>query len=183
LVDPVKDRLVPSHRAMEIINLPEDDPRRIQALKDAALSPSIYRELVDKHRDTGFPKDDVLQSELVTYKDFNRNSVAGFVKDFKDTLDFAGLTEIDELKSQSMRNSQQSEVGTTANHETFQQVRETPGRMQHSLVRRYPMDISIPRNLKAELSILGGDLRREDLDRLKKQIDRVLDSLSDAFED
>jgi len=38
--------------------------------------------LIEQHRQTGFPTDDVLKSELVTYKAFNPNSVAGFVKDF-----------------------------------------------------------------------------------------------------
>src|SRR6267378_3177261 len=39
LLEEVKDRLVPSQRASEIVNLREDDSRRVQALKDAALSP------------------------------------------------------------------------------------------------------------------------------------------------
>ena len=35
-----------------------------------------------------------MESELVTYKDFNPNAVGGFVKDFKDTLEFAGLSDL-----------------------------------------------------------------------------------------
>ena len=187
LVETSKDRLVPTQRAIEIVNLQETDPRRIQALKDAALSPSVYRELVDQHRETGFPADDVLQSELITYKGFNKNAVAGFVRDFKDTLDFAGLTEIDELKSQSMRNAQQTEEGKTDSFPPFEPSRDALANTGQkspfpAQVRRYPMDISIPRSLKAELSISGGDLRKEDLERLKKQLERLIENLSDAFE-
>jgi hypothetical protein len=193
LVDSANGRLVPNQRSLEIINLSEDDPRRIQALKDAALSPPIYRELIDQHRETGFPADDVLTSELVTYKGFNPNSVEAFVKDFRDTLAFAGLSELEALKEQSIRISKQIEQKnvTGAFTETFRSffarpVEKLEGKPEdktpQTVLRRYPMDISIPRNLKAELSITGGDLKKEDLDRLKKQLERLIDNLSDAFE-
>lgn len=194
LLEASGDRLAPTQRALEIYNLPENDPRRIQALKDAALSPPIYKELVEQHRESGFPADDTLQSELATYKGFNRNAVAGFVKDFKDTLNFAGLSENEELKFQLVRNASQEAEKKAAEIAPFKDLisdmfgkRETPAKMETPLTppvltRRYPMDISIPRNLKAELSI-GGDLRKEDLERLKKQLDRLIENLADAFED
>ena len=94
------NRIVPTQRAIEILNLPANDPRRIQAVKDAALAPEIYRELIEQHRDTGWPADDVLQADLITYKSFNPHSVAGFVKDFKDTLEFAGLSDFGVLGSE-----------------------------------------------------------------------------------
>jgi len=60
---------------------------------------------------------------------------------------------------------------------------ETAQKDMQMPIRRYPFDISIPRNMKAELSISGQELRKEDLERLKKQIDRLIENLSDAFED
>jgi hypothetical protein len=111
LIEPSNGRMIPTQRAIEIINLPEADPRRLQALKEAALSPAVYSELAQKHKDTGFPADDVLQSELVTYKGFNRSAVAGFVKDFKDTLEFAGLTDLSTLKSRTDDGSPKFDVG------------------------------------------------------------------------
>lgn len=187
LVDMVKGRLAPTQRAIEILNLPEDDSRRIQALKDAALAPPIYRELVDQHKASGFPADDVLGSELAAYKNFNPNAVAGFVKDFKDTLDFAGLSGSDELNIQAMRHAtgaqqEEADIEPMSSPDAFGGG-STARKSLDAVVRRYPMDISIPRNLKAELSIAGGDLRRDDLERLKKQLDRLIDNLADAFED
>ncbi len=111
LIEPSNGRLVPTQRAIEILNLPETDQRRLQALKDAALSPAIYSELVQQHRETGFPADDVMKSELVTYKGFNRSAVAGFVKDFRDTLDFAGLSDFSKLKYQEEGEKSEVEVG------------------------------------------------------------------------
>jgi hypothetical protein len=187
LLDEVKDRLVPSQRAVEILNLREDDSRRIQALKDAALSPPIYRELAEQHRATGLPDDDVLESELTTYRDFNPNAVGGFVKDFKDTLEFAGLLEKGVLKvdgmtaTESNKDRQQSEaVASTVFSNRFG---ETGKKEPLAMVRRYPLDISIPRNIRAELAITGQELRKEDLERLKKQLDRLIENMADAFED
>jgi hypothetical protein len=85
-------RIVPTQRAIEIINLQPEDPRRLKALREAALEPTIYSELIEQHRETGLPDPEVLESELVTYRNFNPNAVAGFVKDFKDSLEFAGLS-------------------------------------------------------------------------------------------
>lgn len=187
LLEEVKDRLVPTQRAIEILNLPENDTRRVQALKDAALDPPIYRELVEQHKTTGLPADDVLQSELKTYGNFNPNAVVGFVKDFKDSLEFAGLSENGTLKLDPMTATTPIEESKGPQKvvypdlsNVFEDFKKPTGQVP---VRRYPLDISIPRNLRAELAISGEELRKEDLERLKKQLDRLIENLSDAFED
>ncbi len=187
LLEEVKDRLVPTQRAIEILHLPENDARRAQALKDAALDPPIYRELAEQHRTTGLPADDVLQSELKTYRDFNPNAVASFVKDFKDSLEFAGLSENGTLKLEPMTTTSPIEgqkgpqpIASQEFSNIFEDFKKPAGQVP---VRRYPLDISIPRNLRAELAISGEELRKEDLERLKKQLDRLIENLSDAFED
>ena len=100
LVSDVNGRVVPTQRAIEIIELPPADSRRIKALQEAALAPSIYAELIQQHQQSGWPGDDVLQAELITYRNFNPNSVAGFVSDLKDTLDYAGLSDLNVLESE-----------------------------------------------------------------------------------
>lgn len=99
LLDEGKGRVFPSQRAIELLNLPANDPRRLQALKDAALSPPIYKELVEQHAKTGLPGNEALEAELVTYKSFNPKAVAGFVRDFRATLEFAGLSDLSVLDS------------------------------------------------------------------------------------
>lgn len=93
-------RIVPTQRAIEIINLPASDVRRERALKEAAMEPHIYKELIEQHKETGWPQNDVLERELITYRNFNPNSVAGFVQDLKDTLEFSGLSDLSALDSE-----------------------------------------------------------------------------------
>jgi hypothetical protein len=72
------------------------------------------------------------------------------------------------------------EVASTAFSNAFAPA---DNKVAQTLIRRYPLDISIQRNVRAELAITGQELRKEDLERLKKQLDRLIENLSDAFED
>jgi hypothetical protein len=87
-------RVAPTQRGIEILNLAENDPRRIQALNEAVIAPEIYRQIIEQYRQTGFPSNDAMERELVTYKAFNPNAVGAFVRDLKDSLEFAGITDI-----------------------------------------------------------------------------------------
>jgi hypothetical protein len=91
-------RLVPSQAAIEIVNLPEEDPRRQKAIREALVAPELYHELIKDHQATGWPKAEVLEKELVTYKKFNPNAVKGFVADLFDSVDFAGVTDLSTLE-------------------------------------------------------------------------------------
>lgn len=181
LVEESNGRLIPTQRATEIINLPETDPRRKKAIQEAALTPAIYRELVESYRETGLPADEVLEAELVTYKAFNPKAVSGFVKDFKETLDFAGInvsdalesleTELQEGDSQMSNASEPARtaekpkvlpVGLVRSEEGFK-VRIGPG---HST---YIWPLS--RGVTAQVTFSGGDVRAAHLDMLAKYLD------------
>ena len=90
-------RVVPTQRAIEITSLPETDERRARAIKQAALLPQIYAELIEQYRTTGLPSDETLEGELVAYKSFNPNAVKEFIKGFRETLEFAGLSDLSVL--------------------------------------------------------------------------------------
>lgn len=101
LVEDKAGRVVPTARAIEILSLPSTDPRRLEAIRKAALSPPIYAELLKDYRETGLPADDTLEGELIAYKGFNPNAVKSFLSGFKQTLDFAGLSDFSVLGSES----------------------------------------------------------------------------------
>jgi hypothetical protein len=180
-------RLVPTQGALEIANLPESDPRRERAIREAALSPSLYLELVTEHSESGLPAPDVLEAELTTYKGFNPKAVSGFVADFLDTLDFAGIKVGVEVESST---GEKTSGGSGMSSAVV--GAETKGGMtdfsrsvsaffgEKTVMRRYPFDISIPRGLKAEL-IVSGDFTADDLERLRNQVGRLIDNLKDAF--
>lgn len=93
-------RIKLTQRGLEIAARKQDDAKRKQAMKDAALSPSIYRDLAGLYAG-GLPSDSTLQSELITDKHFNKNYVDDFIKDFRETLEIAGISGSTVVESNS----------------------------------------------------------------------------------
>lgn len=190
-------RLVPSQRGIEILNLSEGDPRRTKALAEAATSPDAYVDLIGEYRQTGLPANETLESELVTYKKFNPKSVTAFVRDFKDSLEFAGITDIGALSSGQEIDSQMQSTKTDEEPKTLGKaiVRElergaTVGQALTKIGEKWgaplllqTLVISIPRNFKVEIGVRGDELKREDLAKIKSQFNRWIEGLEEAFED
>jgi hypothetical protein len=103
------DRIKLSQRGIDIVARTPDDSKRKQALKDAALSPTIYRDLV-KEYPGGLPSDTTLQSELIAGRRFNPKSVNDFIVDFKATLEFAGISPSTVVESSQQDENQDEEV-------------------------------------------------------------------------
>jgi hypothetical protein len=93
LVESRSGRVVPTARAIAILKLPETDQRRKTAIRDAVLAPSLYKTLLEQYKDTGLPSQASLEQELCLDERFNHNRIPGLVKDFLDSLKFAGLVD------------------------------------------------------------------------------------------
>jgi hypothetical protein len=111
LMEEKSGRIGPTKRAAEIVNLPKTDERRLKAIKEAALTPPLYKELLEGYKDTGIPLDDALIGELTTYKGFSPNAAKEFLKAFRETLDFSGLSDVSVLASNSGEQKPKFEVG------------------------------------------------------------------------
>jgi hypothetical protein len=61
------------------------------ALKEAALEPSLFREYYEQGRIQS--SDDTLKHDLIVNRRFTDNGADDFIKAFRDTMAFAGLTE------------------------------------------------------------------------------------------
>jgi hypothetical protein len=57
----------------------------------------VYRDLLKQFQDSGLPSDTALRSELIAVKKFNPNAVDSFIRDFRDSLDFSGLSDLSVL--------------------------------------------------------------------------------------
>ncbi len=196
LLEDKSGRVVPTQRAVELLHLPPDDPRRIEALQSAAVAPAIYRQLIQQYRDTGLPSDDTLRAELVAYKGFNPNAVEEFVRGFKETLEFSGLSDFSVLEFEPEMSNQETE---TAERSTVKMrsplpagIAKTPeGAFQVRVPREslippaasnaWTWTLSIPRNVRAELRI-AGDVTKADMVRLKKQIEFLEESFDESEE-
>jgi hypothetical protein len=78
----------------------EDSTDRQQLLKEAALKPTIHRELWDEF-DGSLPSDANLRFKLLNEHSFTPNAVNDFIRQFRDTLAFAGLSSGDSMRASS----------------------------------------------------------------------------------
>lgn len=161
-----------SDLALRLLHLPEGHPERLPALQEAALAPEIHRELLAKYKD-GLPSNESLKAELITHRGFNPVSVEEFVKNFRQTLALAQITPGEVTNLQAVSDEAERMAEDTHIIDMTSAASAAPR------VRFYRWPISQPRNITAELRIYGQDLRREDVQRIKKQ----LELLEETFEE
>ncbi len=76
--------------AKDLIVSPKDDPGRGEALRKAALMPTIYDALWSRFGPE-LPADSLIRAHLVRDRNFNAQQVDGMISDFRATVEFAGL--------------------------------------------------------------------------------------------
>lgn len=79
-------------RALDILIEPPDSPKRTNAIRQAALAPKIYAEVLARFSE-GIPaSDSVISSYLLREKDFNRKTVDSFIANFRANFQLAKIT-------------------------------------------------------------------------------------------
>jgi hypothetical protein len=114
LIEESNERIKLTQRGIDTVARPEGDAQHSSALREALVGPGIYRELIADYRQHGLPSDMSLKSELVAGKKFNPNSVDGFVRDFRDSLEFAGITDLSVLEFGESNEDEDMEISEEA---------------------------------------------------------------------
>ena len=167
-----------SESAYHLLVLPESEPAWIGAVKQAAQKPVIFAELMAEYVG-GLPSDDTLRTVLITQRRFNPASVPDFIRIFRRTVEYAARLGPDAgaADSAALPIAEESHAGELPVFPTLPNVPSAAGAKQGE--RSYAWPLSIPRNIRAELKITGDELRASDIERLKKQIDLLLEALAE----
>ena len=203
LIEETDGRIKLTQRGIDIVVRGEEDPLRALALQTAVIGPEIYRELLKQYQDSGVPSDTALKSELIAVKRFNPNAVEGFIHDFRETLEFAGLSDlavlglnVEELEDESVNTEEQS-ISQFSGQSSVGKPRLPQGaigvpsapqpivlpKKDPATLLSQALVVSIPRNFRVDINVLGDELRREDLNRIKNQFNRWIEGLAEAFDD
>lgn len=166
--------------AIELIHGSEN--QKAKALKAAALKPALFADLSKTHLHAS---EDNLKSYLIVNKHFIDTGARIAAKAFRETMSLAKIADSDYSSESSPRNG-----GDDDTEELSQPMMETPAPVSKpqpssaaplgSAIPPQSWVLSIPRGVTAELRISGRELRREDLERLKKQIDFLVESFEDS---
>ncbi len=164
LIEDVNGRVAPTQRAVEILVLSKDDPRRLKAIKEAALSPDIYRDLYERYREVGIPSEETLKSELIAYSQFNPNAVDDFVQSFMETLDFASITTGHEVGSEAVGDAMFQDAAILTKQKTFiasdgmLQAPTTNARSFNFKTYTFPLSDSLEAELKVPVGLSADHL-------------------------
>ena len=77
-----------------ILDVRPNSEEKANLIKQAGLTPSIHKELLEKYPD-GLPSDATLQTFLVLDRGFNEKGAQALISEFKDTISFANLGKSD----------------------------------------------------------------------------------------
>ena len=88
---PSDGRVSVTRRAVDIFTFSDNHERKLKAVRDAVLHPALYLELFEKYRYSGLPSDEAIGAELIADRGFNPTAVGAFLKDFRESLEYAGL--------------------------------------------------------------------------------------------
>jgi len=197
LVEEIGERVKITQRGINILVRPEGDQQRLEALRQSAVAPGIYRDLLKDYIASGLPSDTALRSELIAVKKFNPNAVDAFIRDFRDSLEFAGISDLsvvdlgeegdntsdtkeaDPPKTLGLAVQKQTEQGRSLG-EALVKVGE---KMQSAPILTQTLVVSIPRNFKVDIGVRGDELKKEDLAKIKSQFNRWIEGLEEAFEE
>jgi hypothetical protein len=102
--DKRKLKLTPKAIRMLLDKRP-DSSDRAQAIKEFALNPKLHRDLWDKWGNS-LPSEDQVRYTLTAEWEppFNEKTVDAFIKEYKDTISFAKLSESDKFTSEGESN-------------------------------------------------------------------------------
>lgn len=181
LIEEADAQIKLAQRGIDIVVRQTTDPKRAEALRDAVAGPDIYREILKQYQQSGLPSDSTMKSWLIAVKRFNPNAVEALVRDFKDTLEFAGLSDLAAVELGLEDEEKMLEQVPTANPVNPPPAGKIEKPMPNSNLLAQTLPVSIPRNLRVDVQVRGDQLRREDLDKIKSQFNRWIEGLEEAF--
>ncbi|HUI87918.1 MAG TPA: hypothetical protein VLX61_04260 [Anaerolineales bacterium] len=143
-----------SELGKEILHYKESEETLRVALRKAALKPAIHAELWEAWSKSGqLPSEPQMRRHLEQVKLFNPKAVDPFIREFLDTLTFAGF-----IKDGKIVSSNDVSEGRNANSGTLRNRTNTGERMSNSNLQEYPIPLlggstailSIPRPLSKQ---------------------------------
>jgi hypothetical protein len=163
-----------SNTAYVLMYAEQGSPEYANALRESALKPQIFSEMLSAYPD-GLPSDATLRSFLIGKKGFNPAAVENFIRVFKETMELA------KVQAGEYDSAHSPDTGAERERMETQIIgsQPQPGAKAAPSVHTFTWSLSIPRNVRAELRLYGGDFKIEDVQRLKKQIE----SLEAAFDE
>jgi hypothetical protein len=178
LIEDVSGNYRISESGLHIVILPENDPRRLALIQQAAIRPPLFEKVLTFFS-FDLPSDTTLRSHVILEEGFNPDSANTFIRNLRRTKEFANLSAADYNGSSESENVVEGElVGVESMPlQNTSQPSTVPNMVYGSAVisgnspdHVFSYQLSFPRNIRAEVRIFGTDLRKQDIERLMKEV-------------
>lgn len=188
-----------SDSSFRYFELPPDDPERQKILREAALKPALFKELINRHKDGVLPSDAALRSYLVLEKNFNPNTVEDFIRVFRQTIAVAkpfdeGYTAPDagepegeskpagEARMQpSVANKTPTNTGSPAQFVQFRQLDGSPVEYEQKTEKRTELAFKLSRSSEARV-VIYGEASQEAIKKLRALLELQEDTFPTSAE-
>jgi hypothetical protein len=182
LLDEIGGNYRVSEDGFRLLHLPSDSHERLEMIKKAALKPVLFKKVLE-YFDYDLPSETTLTSHLILSEGFNPDSVRKFIRSLRRTKEFAMLSGSDYSLTSSDDEAIEGELFPAEEpmaEQPQQQYRTiAPGKayagatlvsVEAPADHVFSYQLSFPRNVRAEVRIWGIDLRRQDIERLQKEV-------------
>jgi|SRR6266550_5471761 len=157
LLEEVQGQYKISELAFSILHYPEGSQERLEAIKKAAVTPTLYRELREQYPD-GASSDDTLRANLLK-RSFNPAVLENVIQDYRSTMALAGLMDVSYTDLREGDKMTSAPIGQNM----------PPGIQTYSF--------ALSPNSRAELS-LRGTITPEDLELLRDHVELTIKALA-----
>lgn len=171
-----------TERGLAVAVRTEGSPAYVLAVQEAALEPTIFRELRDE---MGQASDDAIEYHLVTARHFSADGARKLCQSYRATMEFAGIgAPEDDLEYDSQRESD------------IREVPQMEAGLNHTRAPATPVPVGLPAGLPAvpagadqyqfriggttaTVILAGGRVTRRTLERLRRHLELTEEDLPD----
>lgn len=183
-----------SDLGMKIIHNQEGSEEQSKALREAAVSPELFKELYESHADGS---EDAIKSFLILKKGFSDSGARLAAAAYRDTLSLAkpnsqGYTDGNDDANDPDETVRASTEPQTLGRQLMKEM-DKGASVGEALVKTgqkfgaplltQTLVISIPRHFSVDFSVRGDEIKKEDLAKIKSQFNRWIEGLEEAFEE
>jgi hypothetical protein len=191
LLEPAGDGLRVTSDAVAILELPEGDVERIEATYRCAFRPQLFADLSEQFG-SKLPSEANLRHALIK-QGFIPKAADEVIRVYRENLEILGNgeNECNGPVEEDMRQNPTAGPETLGRAFSKEIERGTPvaealkhvGEKWAAPLLTQSLVISIPRNMKVEISVRGDEIKKEDLLKIKSQFNRWIEGLEEAFEE
>jgi hypothetical protein len=162
-----------------LLDTRQESPDRDEAIKQAALMPTLHSLLWNKYR-TDLPSDENLRHELIFTLKFNERVVNDFIGEYKSTINYAKLSDSDTISPHDGDKGEEPEMIVEEKENVGVLPKGTDTSPKTGGQNNRPIGASIPVTKDCQITIMAnGPVTKKGLDQLRSYLELIRDSFPD----